>query len=681
MRFVFRYFPRQFDFMTGQLDAFRGQTVRLGVGGLLALTWASLGVFNAVSSAIDHAWGVEKRRSFLMHRLVSFLMMVSAGAIFIIALVLASIARVAETNWFWELVARSRGSIWLSAVTRRLRRHAPPDRLRRLAVLFIPNTKMRFRHVWPGAIVTGLLWRGALSAFSWYARDLARWNAVHGSIAAVVIFLFWIYISAVILLYGVEMTAAYARLQEWRLRPPSASCAAEARALEPATCTILWLMNRLAGEQSPYLLQHAGNPVDWYPWGDEAFERARRGDKPIFLSIGYSTCHWCHVMEHESFENAGDRRGPQRRVRVDQGRSRGAAGRRSGLHDVRAGDDRRRRLADERVAHARPAAVLRRHLLPAGRPMGPARLSRRARSRSRARGARSAPSVLQSAGQITARLTEIAGARGEALADEAPGETALAATLRQFKSSFDGGAAASATRRSFRGRASCCSSCASTRAPRDEPAREMVLATLRAMALGGMRDHIGGGFHRYSVDGDWRVPHFEKMLYDQAQLVLAYLEAAQVSGDPFFAQIAEDTLQYVGRDLTDERGGFYSAEDADSVPPEQERRGGARTRWKARSTSGRWPRCARCSATTAPSSSAATACCPTATRRSIRRASSPARTCSTPREASPRSPASCSATPEDVAEALTRARVALFERARSGRGRISTTRCSRRGTG
>ncbi len=96
----------------------------------------------------------------------------------------------------------------------------------------------------------------------------------------------------------------------------------------------------------------------------------------------------------------------------------------------------------------------------------------------------------------------------------------------------------------------------------------MVVQTLRAMALGGMRDHIGGGFHRYSVDGDWRVPHFEKMLYDQAQIVLACLEAAQAGEDPFFAQIAEDTLQYVRRDMTDARGGFYSAEDADSLPPE-----------------------------------------------------------------------------------------------------------------
>lgn len=213
IRFVFEYFPRQFDFMTGQLDAFRGQTFRLGVGGLLALTWASLGVFNAISSAIDHAWGVERRRSFLMHRFVSFLMMVSAGAIFLLALVLGSLSRVAETSWFWEFVSRSPSLVWLSAVTAS---HGATVLLIvcvGLLFYFIPNTEIRFRWVWPGAIVTGLLWRAALSGFSWYARDLARWNAIHGSITTVVIFLFWVYISAVILLYGVEMTAAYARLQ------------------------------------------------------------------------------------------------------------------------------------------------------------------------------------------------------------------------------------------------------------------------------------------------------------------------------------------------------------------------------------------------------------------------------------------------------------------------------------
>jgi membrane protein len=220
VRFVFRYFPQQFDFMTGQLDAFRGQTVQLGVGGLLALTWAALGVFGAVSSAIDHAWAVERRRSFLMHRLVSFLMMVSAGAVFIIALILASLARVAETNWFWELVSRSRWLVWLSAVTADYGATVLLIGAVALLFYFIPNTSVRFRHVWPGAIITGLAWRGALSGFSWYARDMAAWNAVHGSIAAVVVFLFWVYISAVILLYGVELTAAYARLQAAAVKHP-----------------------------------------------------------------------------------------------------------------------------------------------------------------------------------------------------------------------------------------------------------------------------------------------------------------------------------------------------------------------------------------------------------------------------------------------------------------------------
>jgi membrane protein len=231
VRFVFRYFPRQFDFMTGQLDAFRGQTVRLGVGGLLALTWASLGVFNAVSSAIDHAWGVERRRSFLMHRLVSFLMMVSAGAIFMFALVLASLARVTETSWFWEVVQRSSWLVWLSQVTAAYGATVLLICCVGLLFYFIPNTKMRFRHVWPGAIVTGLLWRGALSAFSWYARDLASWNKVHGSITAVVVFLFWVYISAVILLYGVEMTAAYARLRSAADRHPELAGPATAPAV------------------------------------------------------------------------------------------------------------------------------------------------------------------------------------------------------------------------------------------------------------------------------------------------------------------------------------------------------------------------------------------------------------------------------------------------------------------
>lgn len=221
VRFVFRYFPRQFDFVTRQLDAFSQQTVQLGIGGFLALLWASLGVFNAVSSAVNHAWGVERRRSFLMHRFISFLMMLSAGAIFIIALALASVSRVAPTNWFWSLMERSRWFVWLTHVTADYGATVLLIGCVALLFYFIPNTEMRFRYVWPGAIVTGLLWRAALSLFAWYARDLAAWNVVHGSIATVVVFLLWIYVSAVILLYGVEMTAAYARLQAAAVRHPA----------------------------------------------------------------------------------------------------------------------------------------------------------------------------------------------------------------------------------------------------------------------------------------------------------------------------------------------------------------------------------------------------------------------------------------------------------------------------
>lgn len=232
MRFVFHYFPLQFEFITKQLDAFRGQQVRLGVGGLVGLTWASLGVFNAVSSAIDHAWGVEKRRSFWMHRLVGFLMMVSAGAFILVAVLLAALSRVVETNWYFGLVRGQPWVIWASGVAGAY--GATLLFIGGVALLFyfIPNTtRVRFFFVLPGAVVTALLWNGALAAFSWYARDLARWNAIHGGIATVVVFLFWIYICAVILLYGVEMTAAYARLQMASARHPARLRAA---GIEPA---------------------------------------------------------------------------------------------------------------------------------------------------------------------------------------------------------------------------------------------------------------------------------------------------------------------------------------------------------------------------------------------------------------------------------------------------------------
>ena len=162
--------------------------------------------------------------------------------------------------------------------------------------------------------------------------------------------------------------------------------------------------NRLANETSPYLLQHAHNPVDWYPWGEEAFARARAEDKPILLSVGYSACHWCHVMERESFENPDIAGADEPPLRQHQGRSRGAAGRRSHLHAGRAVDDRPRRLADDRVPHARRHAVLRRHVLPAAGPSRPAGLPAAARRRSPTPGSRGAARSCSPGAQLTESL-------------------------------------------------------------------------------------------------------------------------------------------------------------------------------------------------------------------------------------------------------------------------------------
>ena len=330
-------------------------------------------------------------------------------------------------------------------------------------------------------------------------------------------------------------------------------------------------MNRLARERSPYLLQHATNPVDWYPWSGEAFDRARAEDKPIFVSIGYSTCHWCHVMEHESFENQE-------------------------IADLLNRDfisikvDREERPDIDRVymsfvqattgAGGWPMTVfLTPELKPFfggtyfppssrwGRPGFADLLRELARVWKEDR-----PRVEHAAGELLERL-ELVTASGGPVPGEASvaGTDALDVAVEQFQMAFDRrhggfGDAPKFPRPSellflLREHARRSSEGVSAQAP-----LLMVTDTLKAMAFGGMRDHIGGGFHRYSVDAEWRVPHFEKMLYDQAQLALAYLEAAQATGEDFYATVAEDTLLYVMRDLTDPLGGFYSAEDADSVP-------------------------------------------------------------------------------------------------------------------
>ena len=324
-------------------------------------------------------------------------------------------------------------------------------------------------------------------------------------------------------------------------------------------------MNRLATERSPYLLQHAENPVNWYPWGEEAFETARRADRPIFLSIGYSTCHWCHVMAHESFEDQSIAEILNRDfvpIKVDR--------------EERPDVDRVYMTFVQATTGAGgwPMSVwLTPDLKPFfggtyfpptgrwGRPGFAEMLREISRVWSQERG-----KVQTSAETITERLH---AARGATSGASVPGSDELVHAVEQYHQTFD------SRRGGFGG---------APKFPRpselffllrehartgNETARQMALKTLHAMAIGGMRDHIGGGFHRYSVDAEWRVPHFEKMLYDQAQLALAYLEAAQNTGDPFYAQVAEDTLHYVRREMTDPEGGFYSAEDADSIPPEE----------------------------------------------------------------------------------------------------------------
>jgi membrane protein len=214
--FLLRYFPTHFEFLSAQLDALQQMRLRVGVGGAAALVWAALGVFSAISSAVNHAWGVEKQRSYLRHKLFSFLMLLAAGVILVAALLLAGAVQVVHATWFAGIVDRFPGLQVLGSI---LVRYAATFLLTVVVGLiyyFVPSAKVRFRDVWPGAILTGVLWHLALEGFSFYVRDMSRFNLVHGSIAAVIVFLIWVYTSAVVLMYGVEFTAAYARLSRGR---------------------------------------------------------------------------------------------------------------------------------------------------------------------------------------------------------------------------------------------------------------------------------------------------------------------------------------------------------------------------------------------------------------------------------------------------------------------------------
>ena len=216
LTFVFRYFPTKLDFVNTQLRALSETSLRLGVAGALALIWASLGVFGAITSAVNEAWGVEKNRSFWKHRMVSFLMLVAAGGVMMVALLLVSAVEVAQGSSFGIMLSRFH---WL-AVLQTLTLDYSATALLIIGVglifYFLPNAKTRFRDVWVGAALTGVLWRLAFSGFAWYIARNKSMTMIHGSIAAVVVFLLWVYVSSIILMYGVEFTAAYARLRRRR---------------------------------------------------------------------------------------------------------------------------------------------------------------------------------------------------------------------------------------------------------------------------------------------------------------------------------------------------------------------------------------------------------------------------------------------------------------------------------
>lgn len=213
--FVLDYFPQKFGFVDEQLKALQDSGLRLGVAGSVLMTWAAMGVFGAITSAVNHAWGVEKQPSFFKHKLISFVMLLLAGVLLVAGLILVSAVNVVEARWFavvvestpWLLRLQSFALEWATTLIFIL--------VVGLIFYFVPNAQVRFRDVWVGAVLTGVLWRAALAGFSYYVRDVSRFD-VHGSIAAVVVFLFWVYVSAVILLYGVEVTAANARLRRRR---------------------------------------------------------------------------------------------------------------------------------------------------------------------------------------------------------------------------------------------------------------------------------------------------------------------------------------------------------------------------------------------------------------------------------------------------------------------------------
>lgn len=320
------------------------------------------------------------------------------------------------------------------------------------------------------------------------------------------------------------------------------------------------LPNRLSGEKSPYLLQHAHNPVDWYPWGDEAFHQAKLRDKPIFLSVGYSTCYWCHVMEREVFENpalAALMNESFVNVKVDR--------------EERPDVDRVYMTALQTMTGSGgwPMSMF---LTPDLKPFFGATYIPPVSRHGRLGFADLAGRIDELWRMERATLIDSSDQLYQILRSETqhtvsqeirPG--VLVSGFAQFEREYDPIYGGFGSAPKFPRPAVLNFLLQFHQQSGEARAKEMALATLRKMANGGVRDHLGGGFHRYSVDQMWRVPHFEKMLYDQALLSSAYIDAFRLSGDGMFASVARETLDYVLNQLTSQQGGFYSAEDAESV--------------------------------------------------------------------------------------------------------------------
>jgi uncharacterized protein YyaL (SSP411 family) len=326
------------------------------------------------------------------------------------------------------------------------------------------------------------------------------------------------------------------------------------------------MSNRLADASSPYLLQHKDNPVDWHQWGSDAFERARSEDKPILLSVGYSSCHWCHVMAHESFENAEIATQMNRdfiNIKVDR--------------EERPDIDSVYMTAVQAMTGSGgwPMTVF---LTPEGKPFYAGTYF----PPQDAYGRPGFPRLLEAIHEkwvtdreeLVASASNIAEKLGEAARRSAGGpasvpaeafEQAIQALQQSFDPEWGGFGQApkfpSPSNLEFLLAAQAAGYTGSSEGPAP---LDMALHTLRAMASGGMYDQLGGGFARYSVDREWLIPHFEKMLYDNAQLVRVYLHAFQLTGDPEFVRIVRETLAYLEREMRDPAGGFYSAQDADS---------------------------------------------------------------------------------------------------------------------